>query len=234
MSQFRWADILEALDKPTGEDAAPEIDAPYLGASLEDGVLCHRWLDGTVLPVLSGGAGDDDDDSDDSDDEGSDDDDDDEGDGNEGDDDESTLTHKQMANLRRSSRQAARFRIAAKNERAAHVETTTERDDLKRELAFTRAAGHRFADLDAAWKLVDKKLIKIDDDGEVNGANDAIDALIDSHPFIATTDADEKHAKDDNPFRPTTSGSPMTGKKRPVAATTSEATLAKRYPALRR
>ena len=144
MSQFRWADILEALDKPTGEDAAPEIDAPYLGASLEDGVLCHRWLDGTVLPVLSGGAGDDDDDSDDSDDEGSDDDDDDEGDGNEGDDDESTLTHKQMANLRRSSRQAARFRIAAKNERAAHVETTTERDDLKRELAFTRAADYYY------------------------------------------------------------------------------------------
>ena len=104
----------------------------------------------------------------------------------------------------------------------------------KRELAFIRAAGQQFADLDAAWKLIDRKLITISDDGEVNGANDAIDALIDRHPFIVTTDADEKHAKDDNPFRPTTSGSPMTGKKRPVTSEPSAATLAKKYPALRR
>ena len=261
MSKFRWTDILDSLDKPTG-DAAPEVDAPYLGTSLEDGVLCHRWLDGTSLPVLAGGAGDDDDDTNDDDDSGDDDDDDDDDGDDESDDaddkskgkkkkakdddddNESTLTNKQRANLHRSARQAARHRIEAKTERA-RADTAEERateaeeraDALLVELAFTRAAGDRFADADAAWKLINKKLITVDDDGEVSGVDEAIDALIESHPFIVTADDDDKPSKkkkdDDNPFQSLASGSQMRGKKRPVTATTSEASLAKKYPALR-
>lgn len=68
----------------------------YLGVSLLNGCLVHRWLDGTVIPVLTGGDGDDDggdgdgdDGGDDSDDDSGDADDDDTGDGDDDDDDES-------------------------------------------------------------------------------------------------------------------------------------------------
>lgn len=231
-ARFRWVDL---LDKPRGDD---NDASPYLGTSLEDGVLCHRWFDGTSLPVLAGGAGDDDGDDDD---DGGEDDDDDGSDV----DDESNKDGKKKASqpsTNRAHRQAARFRIEAKTEREradtaeGRADAAEERADaLLVELAFTRAAGDRFADSDAAWKLINRKLIKIDDDGEVSGVDEAIDALIESHPFIERADDDETPSKknDDNPFRSLTSGSPMRGKRRPTSDQPSAAKLAAKYPALR-
>jgi hypothetical protein len=237
MSRFRWVDL---HDQAEGNASPHEDTTPYLGTTLEDDVLRHRWLDGTTLPVIAGGAGDNDDDDDNDDDGDGDDDSDDNADNDDSDDEDDdepskgkSLTSKQRANLRRASRQAAKFRIEAKTERA-RADAAEERErTLLSEIAFARAAGDRFADADAAWKLVDRKLITIDDEGEVSGVDEAIEALIESHPFIVSDDDEKPSKKGDNPFRPSSSGSTMTGKRRPIPAAPSEATLAKKYPALR-
>jgi hypothetical protein len=97
-------------------------------------------------------------------------------------------------------------------------------------------AGHQFADPDAAWKLADQSSMTIDDDGEVTGVEEAIEALVAEHPFIVgVANSDEPTMKEDsNPFfSPASSGTPMAGKRRPRSEP-SAAALAKKYPALRR
>lgn len=106
----------------------------YLGTSLINGRLCHRWSDGTVLPTLSGSADDGDDGDgdagDDDGDDGADDDDDGEdGDDEDGDEDDERKPSAKSAN--KAHRDAAKYRTRLRDERTAHTATKEERDALK-------------------------------------------------------------------------------------------------------
>jgi len=134
------------------------IDAAsiYMGTVLVNGVLCHRWLDGTLLPLLAGGAGDDDGGDDgDGDDDGAGDDGDDEGDGDDDaknkkksakdddddDDDDDDLSKHKSASVRRAYRQATERRIALRDERTAHAATKERETALIAEVADLKKNG---------------------------------------------------------------------------------------------
>jgi hypothetical protein len=103
----------------------------YLGTILTNGRLCHRWSDGTVLPILSGsdgeddGSGDDDggDDDDGADDDDGDDDDDEGGDGDEDDDDDDSKRKPSAKSVNKAHRDAAKYRTRLRDERTAHTAT---------------------------------------------------------------------------------------------------------------
>lgn len=124
-----------------------DIQAQYIGTALVNGRLCHRWLDGTTLPVLFG-ASDDGGDGDGSDGDGDDDsgdgDDDDEGDGSdegdegedEDDDDKSSKSSRRIHRLSRENAkyrtQRNKFKTDLESERTAHAATKQELADLKK------------------------------------------------------------------------------------------------------
>ncbi len=123
--QFRWGDLLD--------NDTTEREAAYLGTTADDDdQRLHYWDDGTTLPVLAGSA------SDDTDDDPGDDEDLDADNGGDDDEDEqhdpSRPTPK-PASTNRAHRQAARFRIDAKEQR--------ERADSAETRAGTPMAGKR-------------------------------------------------------------------------------------------
>jgi hypothetical protein len=205
-------------------------EATYLGQL--DG--WHRWTDGTALPVLLG-----------FDDEG-------EVDDEEHEEQEQDDEDEEEPPKTRPERQAAQYRTQRNTARKERAELRTEvyelkeqlkeaeekgtgdeRDALRIELAFARAAGGQFIDADAAWKLADRALMSVSDDGSVTGAEEAVEALAEANPFLLTPAPDGK-TKDRNPFNePSSSGRNMNGKKKPQDAYDLTA-LQKRYPALRR
>jgi len=138
--------------------SAIDAASTYMGTVLVNGILCHQWLDGTLLPLLAGGAGDDDGgddddgdgdgdaDSDDGDDDGDEDDDDAKAKkkkvkDDEDDDDDDDLSKHKSASVRRAFRQATERRITIK------------------------ARDKTIADLTAAAVEKDAKLAKYEKDG---------------------------------------------------------------------
>jgi len=216
-------------------------EANYLGQL--DG--WHRWTDGTALPVLFGFDG-----SDDDDDNGH------EEDDEEGDDEEQDDEGEEEPPRTRPERQAARYRTQRNTARKERDELRTEvyelktklkgadekgtgdeRDALRIELAFARAAGGQFVDEDAAWKLADRALMTVSDDGSVTGAEEAVEALAEANPFLLAPAPDDKPTKDRNPFNEArSSGRVMNGRKKTAGETSTYdvASLQKIYPALRR
>lgn len=133
---------------------------PYLGTTLINGVLCHRWFDGTVIQILAGGAGDDDGDGDgDGADDDADGDDDGDKDGDDGDDDDDDKTKGKKKSgkkiddddddddkgktpsERRAWRQAADRRIKLRTANATIGERDTEIVALKAEVADLKKNG---------------------------------------------------------------------------------------------
>lgn len=136
----------------------------------------------------------------------------------------------------RPERQAAAYRVQRNEARRDRDALQTERDELRVELAFTRAAGSRFVDLDAAWKLLDRAQVSIDVDGTPIGVQEAVDGIAEAHPFLLTPDA-EPPEKETDPFKTATgrsSGRVMNGKKKPLNTGLSRSALEQKYPALRR
>ena len=142
--------------------SANDNDNVYMGIAFCNGVLCHRWLDGTTLPVLTGGDGDGDDggdgdgdgdsdgddgdDSDDSDDDGDgsdsddDDDDDDEGDDDDADIDKITDVNKAKSMLKKARATARRAAHEAGKYRTQRNKARQERDATATALAAEKAA----------------------------------------------------------------------------------------------
>lgn len=140
---------------------------------------------------------------------------------------------KQPRHPDRPEREAARYRVQRNDARRERDALAGERDGLKMELAFTRAAGQRFEDIDAAWRLADKSTLSIDVDGAVIGAQETVDAVATAHPFIERRDAEEPKERD--PFATgRSSGKTMNGKRKPLRTGPSRKELESRYPALRR
>lgn len=130
----------------------------------------------------------------------------------------------------RPERQAARYRVQRNQARI-------ERDEARLELEFVRAAGGRFVDAHAAFKLADRSLLSMDPDGTPVGLDESIDALADANPFLLTPDADaDPPEKETDPFKTggRSSGRVMNGKRKPLNADLGRAALEKKYPALRR
>ncbi len=194
---------------------------------LVSGRLHWRWPDGSTLPVLSGSGDDDDTSDDDADDvEG----------GDEDDDDEEQPSEK---SANKAHRDAARYRVRARErteERDAAIaraeRAEAERDALRGEIAFERAAGSTFLDTGAAWKLADRSLIRLADDGSVEGMDDAIADLIERQPFLLRPDDPEPTKPERDPFTAARSGRPMAKARLPKPGY-DKATLSKKYPALR-
>lgn len=195
------------------------------------GRMHWRWPDGRTLPVLSGSADDDDDnDADDADDTANTDD-------NDDDTDEEVQPSEKSAN--KAHRDAARYRVQRNELRVTVTELTeraeraeAERDALRGEIAFERAAGSTFLDTGAAWKLADRKLIRLADDGSVEGMDEAIADLIERQPFLLRPDDAEPTKHERDPFSAARSGRPM-GKARQLKPGYDKSTLSKKYPALR-
>lgn len=144
-------------------------------------------------------------------------------------DDESTETKRTQPDprIKKLSNEAAKYR---KQRNGARVE----RDEAKVELAFVKAVGRRFADVDAAFKLLDKSAIEVAKDGEISGLDEAIDALAESNPFLLTGD-DE--TEDEDPFKATrsrTSSRKFNGPRRPTTTGLDRAALQRKFPSLRR
>lgn len=133
----------------------------------------------------------------------------------------------------RPERQAARYRVQrneARRERDAAIE---ERDELRLRLAFTEAAGARFVMYDAAWKLVDRSILNLDVDGTPVGAEEAVEALAESNPFLLAPTARVK--AEPEPFTSArSSGRMMNGRRKPLVTGPTRAQLEQRFPALRR
>jgi len=201
------------------------------------GRLHWRWSDGTTLPVLSGSADDvNDDQSDDPDDDAADDSGDDLTDDTDDDDDEEQPSEK---SANKAHRDAARYRVRARErtkERDAAIaraeRAEAERDALRGEIAFERAAGSTFLDTGAAWKLADRSLIKLADDGSVEGMDEAIADLVERQPFLLRPDDREPTKRERDPFSASRSGRPMSKARRPKPGY-DKAALSKKYPALR-
>lgn len=198
----------------------------YLGAI--DGE--HWWSDGTRLPVLVGfdGDGEEDEEQADTDDDGKDD-----GDiaASEDDDAEEDLEDPRKIKdpkRARSARQAAQYRTQRNKARR-------ERDELRMEVAFLRAAGAQFVDTTAAWKLADRSMLTVNDDGTVTGADEAVEALAESQPFLLAPAPDDKPTKDRNPFKEASAPvRKMNGKKQPLSSETYDVKrLEAKYPAMR-
>jgi hypothetical protein len=151
----------------SGNDITEPI---YMGTGLVNGVLCHRWLDGTILPLLSGGdgEGDGDDGGDDGDgDDGSDDGEDGDGDGDDSgtddgaddDDDEDgeeddaaldkindpdklrTMLKGARNTAQKASRQAAKYRTMRNKARGERDSERTAHEATKTELNDLKAKG---------------------------------------------------------------------------------------------
>lgn len=119
-------------------------EATYLGQPSS----WPRWTDDTRLPVLLGF-----DDEGDADDEEHEEHEQDDG------DEEHEGEEEPPKKALRPERQA-RYRVERNAARA-------ERDDLRMEVAFQRAAGSQFVDAEAAWKLADRSLLTVADEGTV-------------------------------------------------------------------
>jgi hypothetical protein len=214
-------------------------EATYLGQL--DG--WHRWTDGTALPVLLGFDGSDDDEDDDEheeqDEEG------DEEQDDEGEEEPPKTRPERQAAQYRTQRNTARkerdelrtevYELKEKLKEAGEKGTGDERDALRMELAFARAAGSQFVDADAAWKLADRALMSVGDDGSVTGAEEAVEALAETNPFLLAPAPDDR--PDPNPFQTASkSGRVMNGRKKTAgeASTYDVARLQKTYPALRK
>lgn len=153
--------------------SANELNAnPYLGTTLINGVLCHRWFDGTVLQIFAGGAGDADDSGggDDGDADGDDSDDDTDGDDDDEDDDPKNKKKKddeddddddgekgKTASERRAYRQAASRRIALRTEKEAHATTKTELSAANAKVAKYEKDGAGDPELKAAKEKAEKE-----------------------------------------------------------------------------
>lgn len=192
----------------------------YLGQRSVDGWPSDYWSDGTTLPVLSGRDDADDDASEDDDlgDESTDD-----LDADEADDDEHDDDYNLKNRVHSLSRESAKHRIQRNK---AYLEIA----ELRAELEFTRAAAGTFVDVEAAWKLADRRGITIDKNGTVSGVDDVIDALVEKHPFMVVESQDEPQTER-NPFA---ARKTRTGTKRKLNPQgLDRATLEKKYPALK-
>jgi hypothetical protein len=117
--------------------------------------------------------------------------------------------------------------------------------DMAMELAFIRAAAAEgVTDVEAAWKLCDRKLLSWEDDDDDDeepqlvGIGDALEKVLDRYPYVAhSTERSAGGRKDaDDRVQPphaTTSGRPTNGKKQ-GHQTIDRAYLERKYPALQR
>ena len=145
--------------------------------------------------------------------------------------------------LQKLSRESARYRTEAKAEReradAAEARVQTLLSQRMEDRFFVSAAG-KVTDIEAAWKLADKASITMQDDGTIVGTDEAVAAVIERYPALVTGAADD--TDDEGDFVPDafgsgfgTGGLPHSGRpngKKPDNKSTSDAILAKKYPAL--
>ncbi len=120
--------------------------------------------------------------------------------------------------------------------------------DTAMELAFVKAAAAEgVTDVEAAWKLCDRKLLSWedgdDDEPQLVGIEDALEKVLDRYPYVARPEgvaADRSRSTQAvgqdgrvQPPRATASGRP-TNKKKQGPQTIDRAYLEKKYPVLRR
>ena len=128
--------------------------------------------------------------------------------------------------LKRLSNEAAAHRIRAKKAEEALATATESVQDLLIENAFIRAALPLVDDIDAAWKLADHSLVKVDDDGNVSGMDTMITAALRSYPYL-------ERVVDTMPTPlPGSGGAPVNGR-RANPNSGNAAVLVKKFPALR-
>ena len=126
---------------------------------------------------------------------------------------------------KRLSDEAAAHRVRAKKAEEALTTATATIQELRLHNAFMRAALPLVDDLDAAWKLADHSLVKIDDDGNDTGMDTMITAALRNYPYL-------ERVADTVPL-PVSGGAPANGR-RSNPNSGNAAFLEKKYPALRR
>lgn len=144
---------------------------------------------------------------------------------------EARLRHTHIKPLRA---ELAQLRQEAGNTKAL-LETAR---SLRMENEFLRFAGGTFHDAGAAFKLADLNGVTLEEDGGVTGMEDAVRAVGESHPYLVRGDlVDDDDNDEDYEFYDTgsASGRPMNGRRKPsTPPRTDDATLLRKYPALRR
>lgn len=104
--------------------------------------------------------------------------------------------------------------------------------ELTLENAFIKNGAVRIADLDVAWKLMDRTGITITDTGEVKGMDDAINKVAERYPYVA------EHATTDTDLNTALAGLQSSGghvnRQRKGNGHTSKSVLEKKFPALKR
>jgi hypothetical protein len=136
---------------------------------------------------------------------------------------------------------AANDRLAKKNTKLQKALSDGSQGDgadlvaVRRENAFLRAVLERgeTLDMDTAWDLMNAKgfidLMKVSDDGEVSGAEEAMQKLVDRYPWLLDADGS---ATDEPTRMPPPSGG--RAKKKHDTTAVRHADLKGRLPALRR
>lgn len=143
---------------------------------------------------------------------------------------EARLRHTHIKPLRA---ELAQLRQEAGNTKAL-LETAR---SLRMENEFLRFAGGTFHDAGAAFELADLNGVTLQEDGAVTGMEDAVRAVGESHPYLVRGELDDDDNDEDYEFYDTgsASGRPVNGRRKPFTpARTDDATLLRKYPALRR
>lgn len=115
-------------------------------------------------------------------------------------DEEDESAEEQETNEKVRSKEAAKYRVRAKNAEtkvaqlearvaelegsAGNEELIAENLELRIANAFLEEAAGRFTDLGAAYKLLDQALIDVNGEGEVSGMRDAVSTVATRYPFL--------------------------------------------------
>jgi hypothetical protein len=104
-------------------------------------------------------------------------------------------------------------------------------EDLLIRLEFMADKTYSWKDPKAALKLLDASDIEIDDDGDIDGLEDAIKQLAEDYPFLLDKSKEER---DESKRRRRGATGQSTGGKRKNGSSASREKLLQKYPALRR
>lgn len=107
-------------------------------------------------------------------------------------------------------------------------------EDLLIRLEFMGLSKHTWKNPKAALKLLDLSEVTIGDDGEIEGLEDAADALAKSDPYLIKTEDDEDDEDDKDKRKNTKVGQRAGGGRNRKTGVPNKDKLVAKYPALRR
>lgn len=133
------------------------------------------------------------------------------------------------------SDEAAKWRKKFRDLEAQHTEAAPLREELAElrvEKEFYRLAAQRVRDLTAAFKLADRALLTVADDGTLTGMETMVDKVIQNYPFLSEEPETPATRTTGVPDGPKEGGSASNSRRTTGKPTPTSASLRKKFGAL--